>query len=404
MVSYSRFASYLVLIFLAQGGFFLCNSVHSFQLISVFRTSRVTVPAGTFNNLSTTHRSELRATWSNGQAIREYQDFLSSGKLQPDQTPDGPSLILTDGSNTPLVTALQKMGTGDDVVLIVENEIFPELPISIGKDSCSKFPIYLALSPAFLSKFLANIPPEYKVRNEDFVFFSGGPIYGCIEPILRRYSYARDSITQVLVSGMTLPLNGQPPRDISVKIGVDSQAQEKRSGECAACGKWQGAIAERMERNEIRCKTGFYREWRRLMWERAAYDAVFHLVGAVRDQPTSVADVALFYEAEASDMLWQISTFLRGSLAVTMMYGFEDRLFQLAELTGKDTPCSLNTAMYDYTFAMFEGCPLIAEYLIFAQQEMGLLKDKILPDAMVNAQVNSNSIMRKGNLRADGVV
>jgi hypothetical protein len=140
------------------------------------------------------------------------------------------------------------------------------------------------------------------------------------------------------------------------------------------------------------------------MWERAAFDAVFSLVGAIRTEPTSIADVATYYEAEVSDMLWEISTLLRGSLAVTMIYGFEDRLFSLAELTGKDTPCTLDDRQYDSTYAMFEGCPMIAEYLVYAQQERNLLQSTKLPDTMMRGKVELGSIMRKGNLRADGVV
>ena len=103
-------------------------------------------------------------------------------------------------------------------------------------------------------------------------------------------------------------------------------------------------------------------------------------------------------------MLWQIATLLRGSLAVTMIYGFEDRMYSLAEKTGKETQCTLDGKMYDYSFAMFEGCPVIAEYLAYAKQEFGLLQDKELPDAITKGQVQFSPIMRKGNLRADGVV
>jgi len=39
------------------------------------------------------------------------------------------------------------------------------------------------------------------------------------------------------------------------------------------------------------------------MWEQAIFDAVFNLVGAVRAEPTTIQDVANYYEAEVSDML-----------------------------------------------------------------------------------------------------
>ena len=34
------------------------------------------------------------------------------------------------------------------------------------------------------------------------------------------------------------------------------------------------------------------------MWERSVFDAVFNLIGAIRDKPTTIADVAKYYEAE----------------------------------------------------------------------------------------------------------
>lgn len=34
------------------------------------------------------------------------------------------------------------------------------------------------------------------------------------------------------------------------------------------------------------------------MWERSVFDAVFHLVGAIRDEPTTLADVANYYSEE----------------------------------------------------------------------------------------------------------
>ena len=39
------------------------------------------------------------------------------------------------------------------------------------------------------------------------------------------------------------------------------------------------------------------------MWERALYDCVWNLVGAVREEETDHADVAMFYEMEASEMM-----------------------------------------------------------------------------------------------------
>jgi hypothetical protein len=114
-------------------------------------------------------------------------------------------------------------------------------------------------------------------------------------------------MTQVLISGLKINPHSKRPVDISVKLGLDSYGEEKMSGSCTACGKWHGAIAERLERNNVDCQTDFYREWRRKMWERSVYDAVFYLIGAVRSEPTTVANVANYYGDEFSDMVWNIS-------------------------------------------------------------------------------------------------
>jgi hypothetical protein len=177
----------------------------------------------------------------------------------------------------------------------------------------------------------------------------------------------------------------------------------KIAGDCASCGKWAGAIAERMERSNIKCRTDFYREWRRRMWERSVYDAVFNLVGVLRDQPTTVSEVAAFYHEEVSDIVWDISQLLRGWKALTLTYGFEERLFGVAESTGSGQSCTLVDEMYPYIW----GCPVFleslpfTEYLQYAQQEKNLIPSIKLPQRSDDSYTSS---MRKGNLRANGVV
>ena len=59
------------------------------------------------------------------------------------------------------------------------------------------------------------------------IFCSGGPICGCIEPVLKSAGYARDSMTQLLVSGFTLPGPTGKPQDLSCKIGLDASGENK---------------------------------------------------------------------------------------------------------------------------------------------------------------------------------
>ena len=207
-------------------------------------------------------------------------------------------------------------------------------------------------------------------------------------------------MTQLLVGGFTTPGPIGKPRDLSCNIGLDAGGEAKYAGESAACGKWCGAIEERLENNSIRCKTGFYREWRRKMWERAAFDAVFNLIGAVRVEPTTLKDVALYYEPEASDMLWEVSSNLRGMLAVTFLYGFEERLLGFGEMRFDGQQCAITDEMFPYQFCPpFDESKMINEYLNFAKDERGKI-----PNTSIRPCSTKPSLMRQGNLRADGVV
>ena len=123
-------------------------------------------------------------------------------------------------------------------------------------------------------------------------------------------------------------------------------------------------------------------------------------MGAVRTEPTTICDVALYYGDEFSDMVWQISGILRGMKAITMTYGFEERLFGVAENTGSETQCELVDDMFPFMFEAFEMASTVNEYLGYAQDERGLLQGVTL----ARKPVDSKPIMRQGNLRADGVV
>jgi len=364
-------------------------------------TSRTSVGWTTTNKGTAPSVTKLNmATWSDARAVLEYQAFLASGKQEIEKEDDGPSVIVAPsptsqyGTNE-LADALALMGMGDDIIITPDQE----LPSGLGQRS--SYPIYLTLPPHDLDDFLMNMPDSFKERREDIVFFSGGLKYGNIEGILKDRGYARDTITQVLISGMEVRPMGVV--DVSLQVGVASNGEEKWSGECAACGKWLGAIEKRLEANNIRCKTGFYREWKRDMWERTVYDAVFNLVGAVRAEPTTLAEVAMYYDQEISDLLWELSGYLRGSRALTLTYGIEERLFDLAEGRGAETQCTIVDSMYPYIYGPFEMCRKFMEYVTYAQAECGLF-----PTATIKRP--SQSIMdrppliRQGNLRADGKV
>jgi len=335
------------------------------------------------------------ATWSDARAVLEYQEFLASGKPEIDKKKDGPCLIVAWEGDMEMVNALVEMGMGDDVVITPGQEA----PSSIGGEA--EYPIYITLPPTRLKEFLKNeLPLSFRDRTEDFVFLSGGMKYGNIEKVLKETGYCRDATTQFLVSGFQTRPRIQ---DISSTLGMAENGEEKFAGECAACGKWSGAVEGRLERYAIRCKTVFYREWRRLMWERNLFDAVFNLVGAVRrPEPLAIVEVALYHGNEVSDMAWAISSNLRGRKALTLTYGFEERAFGIGETTNADVKCVVNGDMFPYLYEEFLLVPGLNEYLAYAQDECGLLSD--ITFIRINKSSTTKSIFLEGNLRADGAI
>ena len=215
------------------------NQIHSQTFIAISKTA-------------------LQATWSDSRAVKEYQEFLQSGLQEIKRESDCPSVIVKSANfNTDLPDAIFKMGMGDDIVVIAGDE----LPAMNG--DVTSYPIYITVPPPQLRDFLKNLPDSFVDRRDDFVFCSGGLKYGNIEKVLQDFGYARDTMTQVLITG--IDFSTFRPEDRSVKLGLDAGGTEKWAGECSACGKWQGAISERLSRNSIRCQTHFYREWRRVM-------------------------------------------------------------------------------------------------------------------------------------------
>jgi hypothetical protein len=354
------------------------------------------------SSTSTTSSTRLdMAVWSDSKAVKDYQDFLASGLQEPESKSDGPSVIIRprEGNNE-LTDALVKMGMGDDMVLTPDDE----LPPNMGGNP--EYPIYITLPPTQIKEFILNLSESNKERNENFIFFAGGFQYGNIEDVLKEYGYCRDSMTQVLITGMEVT-SGKAIKDVTTNLGTDAMGADKLAGECTACGKWNGAVAERMERSEVRCKIDFYRDWRRKMWERNILDAVFNLVGAVRKEPTSIHNVATYYDEEVSDMVWQISQQLRGWKALTLTYGVEERMFGIAENTGSQVPCALIEEVYPHIWGnrVFTDSPLFLDYLWYAKENCGLLQSVELPNKRsAGADAAANNIMRQGNLRADGVI
>lgn len=378
-------------------------------LCIVARQVTAFTPAGVSKNTVQTAASTSAlkmATWSDSRAVKDYQEFLNSGAREVELKEDGPSIVLISPSEAglefqqlnPIAQALLHMGRGDDIILTP----YQELPATLGEgdSATSEYPIYITLPPTEILPFIQNLDEAYSQRTDDFVFFSGGLQFGNIEEVLKEYGFCREDMTQVMISGMQVDENGIT--DKSVKLGVDAVGEEKIAGESSACGKWKGAIAKRLERNQMRCAVDFYRDWRRKMWERNLLDAIFNLVGSVREEPTTIQDVANYYEQEVSDMIWEITGSLRAWKAVTLLYGFEERLLGVAEANTQ--MCTLVEDRFPYIWGnqVILNSPKVLEYLHYAQSQRGLIPGIQLPPMKDSSDLSN--VMRQGNLRADGVI
>lgn len=148
--------------------------------------------------------------------------------------------------------------------------------------------------------------------------------------------------------------------------------------------------------------------------KKSAFDAAFNIVGACAGPDTTLAQVGEFYGDDASEIAWQMSSMLRGSNAIALSYGFEERMFQYAASSGKDVVCSVEPETWDFVNGVFlqtsikglemgfgDPAPLHTEYVDFAVNSKNLLPglDIVIPKT---DKPQRESIMREGNLRADG--
>ncbi|GMH85339.1 hypothetical protein TL16_g10197 [Triparma laevis f. inornata] len=218
------------------------------------------------------------------------------------------------------------------------------------------YPIYILTPPDSLQTFASSSPVQ-KLRKmyppsprlEDFCFLHyGGRIS---ESILRGNNLGgSDQTTCLLNLGIKAASSGLRSHNLingEIVLGVDAMGQKKIAGKSITCGKWAGSLKDRIETTvKATCgidegdnwsvvDLGFYRDVRRILFEYGILSSAFNLIGEVHSKTTSepmtYATVALGYTDECVEMIQELSSCLRGSLAVTMMYGFEERVMELAE-------------------------------------------------------------------------
>ncbi|GMI03537.1 hypothetical protein TrRE_jg6661 [Triparma retinervis] len=251
-----------------------------------------------------------------------------------------------------LLSTLADVDKGDVVLEWSEDDL-----ISIPEQfSESPAPIYILLPSSSLSSFvngdyvqgLRKMYPASPLL-EDFVFINfDGSIS---ETILRKNNLGGSEQTTLLLNCGFEASGGRHEYKLvenEVNLGVDAMGIKKVAGRSIACGKWAGSVKERIEESvKKNCgiegegenwglvDLGFYRDVRRLLFEYGILTSAVRLIGEVHTKTSgdqlTFNDVVMSYEGESIDLIRELSSCLRGGLAVTMMYGFEDRILALAE-------------------------------------------------------------------------
>jgi hypothetical protein len=101
-------------------------------------------------------------------------------------------------------------------------------------------------------------------------------------------------------------------------------------------------------------------------------------------------------------MVWEITGSLRAWKAVTLLYGFEERLLGVGEQ--KTSQCTLVEDRFPFIWGnqVFLNSPKVLEYLHYAQSQFGAIPSIELPPLKEAGDLGT--VLRQGNLRADGLV
>lgn len=268
------------------------------------------------------HRHTRMQTWSDPAVTNEYFDYLQNGTTPVAMSQDCRSTIVGSGR---IGSLIEELGKGDDVVLSRGD--------SIPKDT--RGPIYLCVRNDDLAGIIDACPED---RKEDLVFMQNG----MLEDFWKRHG---------VLTGPGTPAESSATR-VNLWFGIAKKGGDvigKRSGDdsdqlTCATGKWAGAVKERLEKGDLGCRLLGERDWRRNMLEKLVWIAAFNLVGAVHGN-LSMGEVATAHETEVSDMVSELCTMLRFTLAVAMMSGTEQRLIQYAKSVA-DFPTGLKEFMW----------------------------------------------------------
>lgn len=261
-------------------------------------------------------------TWSDPAVTQEYMDYLS-GKGGHSPSKDGPSVII--GGEGRIGSLLASGGDGQDLLLRRGQKIPAD----------ASGPVYICTRADELEEIISGCPEEKK---EDLVFMQNG----MLEPLLRKHGLSTNTRANLYFA---VPKKGARPID-----GITASNPE---GLTSVTGKWADAFAQRLEKLDLTCSVLFERDFRRGQLEKLIWICVFNLIGAVHGGIT-MGQVADKHQNEVDELVTELGTMLRFTLAVGMMNGTEKRLADYARSV-KDFPTALkefkwrNGYFYDFS-------------------------------------------------------
>lgn len=258
--------------------------------------------------------------WSDPAVREEYFDYLE-GRVQRTETADCQSTIVGAGR---IGSFLAEKGKNDLVIKRGES-IPPDAP----------GPVYVCTRNDDMAQVIADCPEE---KLEDLVFIQNG----MLERFLREKNVSDNTCANLYFA---IPRIGAKP--------IDGITDKNPEGLTAVCGKWEGAVADRLQNANLTCKILKERDFRRSQLEKLIWISCFNLIGAVHGGIT-MGEVAKMHVDEVTEMGTELAQMVRFTLTVGMLSNIEDRLLAYGRRV-KDFPTAVkefpwrNGFFYDYT-------------------------------------------------------
>lgn len=340
------------------------------------------------------------SVWSNPQETIDYMDYL--GGRAPVPKIDQPSVVL--GASTDMKTILMEKTPfpfeGD--VFVERWEDIPEKLVDNQGKEWEDFPIYVCFNEWELEEKVLEAMPGSHPKREDLVFTNEN----VIEKLLARYGLSRKQTTQMLPF-YKLAMNGAVKDHVTTYKVSEFDGESLRCCVSVTCGKWAGAVKERLNRIELQMDIVPWPEYKRHCYERGIFNTCYNVISLCHGGKKFREIVDIQFE-ELDDMTHELCRCMQKAQTAAMMPPqVMDRMHAMGtlsayeNLTGDISDKNLwpyqvgffRNAAYMFTQNGFSSpAPMLDEYL-------GYLKDKGLVDwEDVEVKILGNASVQKGTV------